>query len=149
MNSSIIGISLLSKLAECLFRSYSYLWDINFINKSDIKTIVNDIINRHRTILIILKMLILTSKQSKKLASELLGLIHNILSEPAIKNLNLNVVGCETYINYFKDLVWETFWIDFINYFNSRQTISARLMEKIDFSLQFFSPNTIWKWFWF
>ena len=72
-----------------MFGSYSYLWDMNPSNEEDKQTIVSNIINRHRTILKMLKTPTLLYHQSTNLCSILLGPIPDINSKPVINNYNI------------------------------------------------------------
>ena len=77
------------------------------LNQKEIKTSVNEILNRHKTILKILKMSTLSSFKSSNLSALILGAIPEILSKSFINSKNQKIIGWQSNQSNAKDMVFK------------------------------------------
>ena len=95
-----------SMAKRAIFQFSNYLWKVTPVNQEEIKTSVNKIINRHKSILKMLKMFTLSSFKSSNLSALILGAIPEIQIKPVINSKNQKVIGWQSNQSYTNDLVF-------------------------------------------
>ena len=84
-----------------------YLWKVTLLNQEEIKTSVNEIINRYKSILKMLKMPTLSSFKSNNLSAFILVKIPEIQSKLVNNSKNQKVIGWQLNQSYIKEMVFE------------------------------------------